>query len=109
MSVEQAQITATPRSGRSLSLRGRDRILSIASPLGLLLLWELAARFGFIDTRFFPAPYWAARLIAPSSGSWASSNIFRASGNGPTIHASAIWRRWPKALGWNSAKTLAIG
>lgn len=40
----------------AMSLRTRDRILSVASPLGLLLIWELAARFGAIDTRFFPAP-----------------------------------------------------
>ena len=39
-----------------LSLRGRDRILSVASPIGLLLVWEIAARLHFIDTRFFPAP-----------------------------------------------------
>jgi NitT/TauT family transport system permease protein len=36
--------------------RRRDRILSIASPLGLLLAWELAAQTGLIDVRFFPAP-----------------------------------------------------
>jgi NitT/TauT family transport system permease protein len=39
-----------------LSARRRDRILSIASPLGLLLAWELAADAGLIDIRFFPAP-----------------------------------------------------
>jgi ABC-type nitrate/sulfonate/bicarbonate transport system permease component len=39
-----------------LAARRRDRILSIASPLGLLLAWELAARAGLIDVRFFPAP-----------------------------------------------------
>ena len=39
-----------------LSARRRDRILSIASPLGLLLAWELAAATGLIDVRFFPAP-----------------------------------------------------
>ena len=39
-----------------LSARRRDRILSIASPLGLLLAWELAAQAGMIDVRFFPAP-----------------------------------------------------
>jgi ABC-type nitrate/sulfonate/bicarbonate transport system permease component len=39
-----------------LSLAARDRLLSIASPIGLLVIWELAARFGFVDTRFFPAP-----------------------------------------------------
>src|SRR5262249_46496928 len=30
--------------------------LSIASPIGLLLIREIAARVHFIDTRFFPAP-----------------------------------------------------
>jgi ABC-type nitrate/sulfonate/bicarbonate transport system permease component len=39
-----------------LAARRRDRVLSIASPLGLLLAWELAAQMGFIDVRFFPAP-----------------------------------------------------
>ncbi len=50
--------TALAAPGRSwkLSLRARDRLISIASPAGLLILWEVAARFGFIDTRFFPAP-----------------------------------------------------
>lgn len=33
-----------------------DRIMNVASPLALLLLWEAAARFGWIDVRFFPAP-----------------------------------------------------
>ncbi len=50
--------TALAAPGRSWkpSLRARDRLISIASPAGLLILWEVAARFGFIDTRFFPAP-----------------------------------------------------
>jgi ABC-type nitrate/sulfonate/bicarbonate transport system permease component len=50
-----AAAVPAPR-GERMSIRLRDRILSIASPLGLLIVWELAARFGFIDTRFFPAP-----------------------------------------------------
>jgi ABC-type nitrate/sulfonate/bicarbonate transport system permease component len=39
-----------------LAARRRDRVLSVASPLGLLLAWELAAETGLIDVRFFPAP-----------------------------------------------------
>jgi len=39
-----------------MSARTRDRLLSVISPLALLALWEFCARFGFIDTRFFPAP-----------------------------------------------------
>jgi len=33
-----------------------DRLLNLASPVLLLLLWEFCARLGWIDTRFFPAP-----------------------------------------------------
>jgi NitT/TauT family transport system permease protein len=43
-------------AGWRITERTRDRLLSIASPVGLLLVWEIGARFGFIDTRFFPAP-----------------------------------------------------
>jgi NitT/TauT family transport system permease protein len=39
-----------------LKARRRDRLMSIASPVGLLLAWEAAARLGLIDVRFFPAP-----------------------------------------------------
>jgi ABC-type nitrate/sulfonate/bicarbonate transport system permease component len=50
------QTIAAPEERAAMSLRTRDRMLNIASPIGLLLLWELAARAGAIDTRFFPAP-----------------------------------------------------
>lgn len=56
-----------PVAGRSkrLSGIGRDRLISIASPIGLLVAWEAAARLGVIDTRFFPAPSSiAASLVA---------------------------------------------
>jgi ABC-type nitrate/sulfonate/bicarbonate transport system permease component len=39
-----------------LASRRRERLMSIASPVGLLLAWEVAGRLGFIDVRFFPAP-----------------------------------------------------
>jgi NitT/TauT family transport system permease protein len=39
-----------------LRARRRERLMSIGSPLALLLTWEAAAQFGFIDIRFFPAP-----------------------------------------------------
>ena len=57
------------REPSELSLRDRDRILSIASPIGLLLVWELAARGGFIDTRFFPAPSSILSLLFEMLGS----------------------------------------
>lgn len=41
---------------RGLSEAQVERLMSIGSPLFLLLLWELAADFHMIDVRFFPAP-----------------------------------------------------
>jgi ABC-type nitrate/sulfonate/bicarbonate transport system permease component len=35
---------------------GRERLISIASPFGLLLVWEILGRLSIIDTRFFPVP-----------------------------------------------------
>ncbi|SIT49303.1 putative taurine transport system permease protein [Paraburkholderia piptadeniae] len=42
-----------PGSGAHL---WRERLLGIASPVVLLILWEIAARAGLVDARFFPAP-----------------------------------------------------
>ena len=49
-------IASAPEQSFTLSMRTRERILGIASPIILLLVWEAAARLHFIDTRFFPAP-----------------------------------------------------
>ncbi len=54
MSVQT--ITTAPATAGKMSERTRDRLLNVISPLALLTLWELCARFGVIDTRFFPAP-----------------------------------------------------
>lgn len=34
----------------------KELILGLASPICLLLVWEIAVRIGFVDARFFPAP-----------------------------------------------------
>ncbi len=49
-------VTASPEQRFTVTMRTRERILGIASPIVLLVVWELAARLNFIDTRFFPAP-----------------------------------------------------
>jgi ABC-type nitrate/sulfonate/bicarbonate transport system permease component len=54
MSVQT--IASGPQPAARMSARARDRLLNVISPLALLALWELCARFGTIDTRFFPAP-----------------------------------------------------
>jgi NitT/TauT family transport system permease protein len=46
---------ARPKKG-FLAGENRDRMISIASPLVLLLVWQVAAQAGLIDQRFFPAP-----------------------------------------------------
>ena len=43
-------------SRMALSARAKDRWLGVVSPVVLLVLWEVAARVGWIDARFFPAP-----------------------------------------------------
>ncbi|HEV3087605.1 MAG TPA: ABC transporter permease [Candidatus Elarobacter sp.] len=44
------------RRRRGLSEATRDRILSVASPIALFVLWQIAAQAHLIDVRFFPAP-----------------------------------------------------
>lgn len=39
-----------------MSANARDRLLSVASPVALFVIWEIAARTHLIDTHFFPAP-----------------------------------------------------
>jgi NitT/TauT family transport system permease protein len=52
-------MTATssqPQTWLKLMQGQRELILNIVSPLIMLLVWEIAARLGWIDVRFFPAP-----------------------------------------------------
>lgn len=48
--------TSKPQLGLSLSQDSFEKLLSIASPLLLLAIWEMAAVVGWMDIRFFPAP-----------------------------------------------------
>lgn len=41
---------------RERNLRTRDVLLSIMTPVGLIILWEIAARTGMIDARLFTPP-----------------------------------------------------
>jgi ABC-type nitrate/sulfonate/bicarbonate transport system permease component len=43
------------RRGRT-SAANRDRLISLCSPVLLLILWEVLVRTGVLDARFFPAP-----------------------------------------------------
>jgi ABC-type nitrate/sulfonate/bicarbonate transport system permease component len=48
---------------KRVNAKRRDRLISVASPVGLLVAWELAAQLHFIDTRFFPAPSSIVRAL----------------------------------------------
>jgi ABC-type nitrate/sulfonate/bicarbonate transport system permease component len=69
MSVERAAVPGRPDV--SAAAPERDgffarygyQLLSIASPLALLLLWDVCVRLGFVDARFFPAPSTVAQTL----------------------------------------------
>jgi ABC-type nitrate/sulfonate/bicarbonate transport system permease component len=72
MTAFQDRISAPPpalgkpaRSKRN-TLSARDRMMGVLVPLALLAIWELAARLGWIDVRFFPAPSNVAKAMATS-------------------------------------------
>jgi len=56
MSAHIEADTVRPSRSWKLSENTRDRVISACSPVLLLLVWEIAARTGLIDTRFFAAP-----------------------------------------------------
>ncbi len=63
---------------KRIAQKRRDRLISVASPVGLLLAWELAAQLGFIDTRFFPAPSSIVRALVETAKSgelWTDTSI----------------------------------
>ena len=67
------------RSARASSLGAghRDRLISLASPVLLLLLWEGLVRAGALDARFFPAPssiYHTLVALAGDGTLWANTS-----------------------------------
>lgn len=63
---------------RWLNRANGERILSVLSPIVLLAIWEAAALFGRIDTRFFPSPsevFRAAGAMLQTGELWADLSI----------------------------------
>lgn len=54
--MAQTESRSLTTKSRKMSRRGQERLISFLSPIALLLLWELLARTGAVDVRFFPAP-----------------------------------------------------
>ncbi len=77
-----------------------ERLMSIASPVVLLGLWELAARVGFIDIRFFPAP---SKIFETMFALMASGELW--------VHLMASLYRlfWGFVIGSIPALVLGIG
>jgi NitT/TauT family transport system permease protein len=48
--------SSSSRLRRWFSGNNRDRMISVASPVVLLIIWQILAETGVIDERFFPAP-----------------------------------------------------
>jgi NitT/TauT family transport system permease protein len=66
---------ATPAKKERMSVSNRDRLINIISPIGLLVLWELASLAGFLDARFFPSPSKILQTLVALSSSgelWAN-------------------------------------
>ena len=55
-SAARSPLPARDGKASSISANNRDRLIRLASPVLLLLLWEIAVRVGLLDARFFPAP-----------------------------------------------------
>ena len=47
-----------------LSLKTRERLLYLISPIGLLIVWQLLLMAGIGDRRFIPAPSDIAAIVA---------------------------------------------
>jgi len=54
-----------------------EKLISILTPILLLGLWEIGARTGFVDTRFFSSPGLIAHqfLVLSRTGAWSSTRI----------------------------------
>jgi len=70
MSIAKKARVAAGRT-KKRSAKHHDLLIGIASPVVLVLVWELCARIGAIDTRFFPAPSQVAVKLAALVGSGA--------------------------------------
>lgn len=54
--MSETMVAKPMTARRLLNFASGERMMSIISPVAMLLIWEVLARVGIIDTRFFPAP-----------------------------------------------------
>ena len=75
-----------------------ERLLSLLSPLLLLLLWEVAARVGWLNQQFFPAP---SSIIGTFTLLWDRGTIGEALG--------ATTRRVLLGFAWGTVPAILLG
>jgi 1,4-dihydroxy-2-naphthoate octaprenyltransferase len=78
--------------------RPTERLLALLSPLLLLLLWEVAARAGWLNRQFFPAP---STIVGTFRLLWARGVVADAVG--------ATARRVLLGFAWGAAPGIALG
>jgi len=75
----KVRVARSARRGPARFLEGvaAERLISISSPIFLLLVWEAVGRFGLVDVRFFPPPTAIADTFARlvSSGELWSNTV----------------------------------
>lgn len=54
--IVRIEIEKRNDNSRKLSNKSKQRILSILSPISLLIVWEVLVRVHILDSRFFPTP-----------------------------------------------------
>ncbi|MEW6452342.1 MAG: ABC transporter permease [Pseudomonadota bacterium] len=59
--MTDSTLPRAPRARFQISEVMQERLVGLISPIALLLVWEVFARTGFLDVRFFPPP---SRIIA---------------------------------------------
>jgi len=71
--VTVASTSAKRRMSLGFGSAVTDRIMTLVSPLALLVVWELAGRAGLLDQRYFPTPstiFSALHALAVSGELW---------------------------------------
>lgn len=75
-----------------------ERLLAFLSPLALLLLWEIAARVGWLNPQFFPAP---STIVGTFQLLWERGTVAEALG--------ATTRRVLFGFAWGAVPGVALG
>jgi len=82
-----------------MNQKTQERVMGLLSPLLLVVVWELSARVGLIDTRFFPAP---SSIVATTGRLFSSGELWT------NISASLQRLLWGSLLGGIPALGIGI-